>query len=271
MSRLFGIPVGSLAAVLAVVLCSSLGAVAVARAAQPRLLPARPAQRPPPPRPHRADRRRADARHDDHRRRARDRRHDEPHDPLLGDHVARPDRRGRRGQGHRRGARRRTARRPATATSRRATPTASRGACAATGLVDGVAPAIVEPIAVQDAASRQTEPRVTLFATDPARLPGFGPIAQRRRRRVVARRPRPGRGLPRTRRRPTSSTRSAGDACASSPARSSRRARVKAIVRYDGGGTDGAGLLMPLAPAQRLLGKPGQISGGPRLEPRRRR
>src|SRR5919206_397249 len=32
--------------------------------------------------------------------------------------------------------------------------------------------------------------------------------------------------------------------------------RVKAIVRYDGGGTDGAGVLMPLRAAQQLLGKP---------------
>jgi putative ABC transport system permease protein len=44
------------------------------------------------------------------------------------------------------------------------------------GLVDGVAPVIVEPIAVQDATSRQTEPRVTLFATDAKYMHGFGQI-----------------------------------------------------------------------------------------------
>jgi putative ABC transport system permease protein len=44
------------------------------------------------------------------------------------------------------------------------------------GLVAGVAPVIVEPVAVQDDSSRQTEPRVTLFASDPARMRAFGDI-----------------------------------------------------------------------------------------------
>ena len=45
-----------------------------------------------------------------------------------------------------------------------------------TGLVDGVAPAIIEPVAVQDTTSRRTEARVSLFAADPAKLDGFGAI-----------------------------------------------------------------------------------------------
>ena len=45
-----------------------------------------------------------------------------------------------------------------------------------TGLVDGVAPAIMEPIAVQDLSSRQTEARVGLFASDAERMTGFGEI-----------------------------------------------------------------------------------------------
>ncbi|HXY91218.1 MAG TPA: hypothetical protein VEP49_01960, partial [Acidimicrobiia bacterium] len=43
-------------------------------------------------------------------------------------------------------------------------------------LVDGVAPAIVEPIAIQDRTSRETEPSATLFASEPASLGGFGSI-----------------------------------------------------------------------------------------------
>ena len=35
--------------------------------------------------------------------------------------------------------------------------------------------------------------------------------------------------------------------------------RVREVVEYDGGGTDGAGVLMPLAAAQQLLGKPGLV------------
>ena len=46
----------------------------------------------------------------------------------------------------------------------------------ATGLVDGVTPAIMEPVAVQDLRSRQTEARVGLFAADPARMDGFDAI-----------------------------------------------------------------------------------------------
>ena len=49
-------------------------------------------------------------------------------------------------------------------------------ASARSGLVDGVAPAIVEPIAVQDMTSRQNEPRVTLFASTPESLRAFGPM-----------------------------------------------------------------------------------------------
>jgi putative ABC transport system permease protein len=43
-------------------------------------------------------------------------------------------------------------------------------------LIDGVAPAIVEPLAVQDLTTRQSEPRVTLFASSQAHLAAFGEI-----------------------------------------------------------------------------------------------
>src|SRR4029078_8316727 len=46
-------------------------------------------------------------------------------------------------------------------------------------LVDGVTPAIIDTVAVQDSTSRQTEPRIGLFAPDPARLAGFGTITGR--------------------------------------------------------------------------------------------
>ena len=42
--------------------------------------------------------------------------------------------------------------------------------------VDGIAPAIVEQVAVVAPRTGQTEPRVTLFASDPGRLDGFGEI-----------------------------------------------------------------------------------------------
>ncbi len=43
-------------------------------------------------------------------------------------------------------------------------------------LVDGVAPAIIQDIALQDLTARRTEPQATLVATDPARAEGFGEI-----------------------------------------------------------------------------------------------
>jgi putative ABC transport system permease protein len=42
------------------------------------------------------------------------------------------------------------------------------------GLIDGVAPAIIRTVGVQDRTSRQTEPRVTLFAPDANRFAAFG-------------------------------------------------------------------------------------------------
>ena len=94
MAKLFGIPMGVLAVVLVAVLvararrwpssrcetASSCGSACGTSAAAG---------------PQRADRRRADARHGDHRRRPGDRRHDVADDPFLGGVVARPDRRAR--------------------------------------------------------------------------------------------------------------------------------------------------------------------------------
>ena len=44
------------------------------------------------------------------------------------------------------------------------------------GLTDGVTGAIIEEVALQAPATRQTEPTVILFAPDPARMKGFAPI-----------------------------------------------------------------------------------------------
>jgi putative ABC transport system permease protein len=124
-------------------------------------------------------------------------------------------------------------------------------------LVDGVAPAIIEPVAVQDTSSRQNEPRVTLFATDSRLPPGFGPIRaggetvslaslgssqvylnERAAEKLGAR---------------------AGDVVRIFAGRSHTTMRVRAVVRYAGAGTDQSAVLLPLLPAQRLLGEPGRI------------
>src|SRR3990172_8532995 len=51
-----------------------------------------------------------------------------------------------------------------------------RESALATGLVDGVVPAVSETVGVQDLSTRRNEPRVYLAAMDPAYMDGFGQI-----------------------------------------------------------------------------------------------
>jgi putative ABC transport system permease protein len=124
-------------------------------------------------------------------------------------------------------------------------------------LIDGIAPVIVEPVAVQDTTSRQTEPRVTLFASDPARMRGFGEMRSAGRRVSLAHL-RPGEiylnleGADKLRAKP-------GDIVQLLAGNAVSTMRVRAIVRYQGGGTDGAGVLMPLVTAQQFLGQEGNV------------
>ena len=123
------------------------------------------------------------------------------------------------------------------------------------GLVDGIAPVIVEPIAVQDATSRQTEPRVTLFATDPNAMRGFGQIRADGRAVTLADL-RPGEvylnaeGADKLNAQP-------GDTVQLLSGNTVSSMRIRKIVDYQGGATDGAGVLMPLDTAQQFLGKQG--------------
>jgi putative ABC transport system permease protein len=126
-------------------------------------------------------------------------------------------------------------------------------ALAGTDLVDGVTPAIIEQIAVQAPAQRQTEPRVTLFAADPTRMDGFGTIegtpgevtlhdlegdevflnAEAADELDVGR----------------------GDTIVILVGERSVHATVTDIVRYQGAGTDGSAVMLPLAKAQAILGR----------------
>ena len=125
------------------------------------------------------------------------------------------------------------------------------------GLVDGVAPTIVEPVAVRDVSSRQNEPSVVLFASDPARLKGFGDIrsggktlslADLRGGEVYLN----AKGAEKLDAKPGDMVRIYGGNRVQS-------FRVKAIVRYEGAAATESGVMMPLAAAQRFLGKPGLI------------
>ena len=132
-------------------------------------------------------------------------------------------------------------------------------ALAGSGLVDGVTPAIIEPVAVQAQARRRNEPDVTLFAADPARMKGFGTITAQSGRTVSLADLRPGELY---------LNEEAGDeldaqrgdrvlvfAGAERPA----PLRVRDIVSFDGGGTDDAGLLVGLRAGQELLGRQDEV------------
>src|SRR4029453_18455191 len=126
-------------------------------------------------------------------------------------------------------------------------------------LIDGVAPAIVEPLAVQSVRTKQSEPRVTLFATDQAHFSAFGDIRSHADGKVMFLNDlRPGEVYVNA---------DAADELKASPGDELRLfaegkalpARVRAVVDYQGGGTDGPGLVLPLDRAQRLLGREGEI------------
>ena len=126
-------------------------------------------------------------------------------------------------------------------------------------LIDGVAPAIVEPLAVQSVTTRQSEPRVTLFASSQAHLGAFGEI-----RRHSGGEPQ---YLNDLRRGEVFLNADAAEELQAEPGHELRLyaegdalpVTVREIVDYEGAGTDGAALLLPLDAAQRLLDRVGEI------------
>jgi putative ABC transport system permease protein len=125
------------------------------------------------------------------------------------------------------------------------------------GLVAGVEPAIVEPVAVQDLTSRQTESRVTLFASDPARMGAFGAIRSGSGP-VSLGDLRPGEIYLNAKGAEKLAAKTGDKLLILAGARRTI-VRVRAIVRYAGAAAIDAGVMLPLGAAQQLLGKPGQI------------
>jgi putative ABC transport system permease protein len=147
----------------------------------------------------------------------------------------------------------------ATATRYFAQSSAGRIARAADpALVDGVAPVIVEPIAVQDVTTRQNEPRVTLFASDAKALRVFGPM--RSGSRTVSLADLRTGEVYLNADAADSLGAHAGDTLRMLVGSAAAQVRVRDVVQYRGSGTADEGLLMPLAAAQSLLGKPRQIN-----------
>ena len=125
-------------------------------------------------------------------------------------------------------------------------------------LTDGIAPAIVEPVAVQIPARRQNEPNVTLFAAEPARMAGFGTI-ERVGGGTATLAQLGANELYLNEKAAEELDARIGDRVLVFAGRRPSSLRVRDIVRYEGAGTSDSGMLMPLDTAQRVLGKPGLI------------
>jgi putative ABC transport system permease protein len=130
-------------------------------------------------------------------------------------------------------------------------------ALAGTDLVDGVTPAVIEQIAVQAPEQRQTEPRVTLFAADPSRMDGFGAIEGTAGEVSLADLARSEAYLNEDAAEELGVSR--GDRILIFAGGPGLRVVVKDVVSYEGAGTAGSALFLPLAEAQTLLGRPGQV------------
>jgi putative ABC transport system permease protein len=131
-------------------------------------------------------------------------------------------------------------------------------AVAGSGLVDGVAGAIVDQVAVQAPAQRQSEPSVILFAADPEQMDGFSPIVGTDGATLSLGDLQGGEVF--LNRKAASELRvDAGDGLIVFAGGEGVPARVRDVVRFDGAGTADAALLVSLTTAQELFGHPGEI------------
>src|SRR6266511_2770374 len=122
----------------------------------------------------------------------------------------------------------------------------------------GVATAIVEPVAVQDVTTRQNEPRVTLFASDGPALRAFSEIRGTSNRVVWLDDLGPGEVYLNADAADELSAKP-GDKITVFAGERSLDARVRDVVRFDGTGTDGSALLVGLPAAQSFLGRPDEV------------
>lgn len=130
----------------------------------------------------------------------------------------------------------------------------------ASGLVDGVTGAIIEQVAIQAPASRQSEPTVVLFAADPQRITAFAPITGPDGATLSLASLQPGQ-LYLNEKAAKELRVAAGDEVVVYAGPSPTPYTVAAVVGFDGTGTLDAAALAPLAEAQRLFGKPGRVMG----------
>lgn len=125
--------------------------------------------------------------------------------------------------------------------------------------IDGITPAIIETVGVQDLTSAQTEPRVTIFAPDPARMTGFGEVRDAASGEVLELADLAPGEVYLNADGADELHAAVGDSIAIYAAGGATSATVKSIVDYDGTGTPDSALLMPLSEAQKALNAEGKI------------
>lgn len=133
------------------------------------------------------------------------------------------------------------------------------GATRASGLVDGVTGAIIEQVALQAPATRRSEPTVVLFGGDPSRMDGFAAIKSGGDTVTLA--SLRSNELYLNEKAASKLGVAAGDELALYAGPVPERYRIRAVVTFNGTGTLDAGALVPLADAQRLFERPGQVMG----------
>jgi putative ABC transport system permease protein len=133
-------------------------------------------------------------------------------------------------------------------------------ALAGKNLTDGVTGAIVEDVALQAPVQRQTEPSVTLYAPDPARMGSFSPIRSLGGGTVSLQELRGGE-LYLNKKAADALTVRAGDPIVVYVGSKPVRMRIRDVVRFDGATTADTAMLIPLREAQRLYHKQGLVKG----------
>jgi putative ABC transport system permease protein len=133
-----------------------------------------------------------------------------------------------------------------------------RSAALATGLVDGVAPAIFEEIGAQNSASRQTEPRLSVLGIDGRYMDGFGTVRSVDGETIDLTALQTG-DLLLNEDAAHELQASVGDQLTLFTRGSQATGRVRAVIRYNGMATADAGVLMSLSDAQALFGQISQI------------
>jgi putative ABC transport system permease protein len=126
--------------------------------------------------------------------------------------------------------------------------------------IDGVMPAIWEGVGVQNSTTRQTEPRVSVFAPDPAHMDGFGTIHDVDGNTISMADLSESEVLINEKMQDELDAKAGHQLDVYGPA-GAKRVTVKAVIRYDGSGTTSfePGMMMSLQSAQALFQKPGQI------------